>query len=100
MEIALKIDAGRLLFGLSRIGYTTSASLCDIIDNSIRAEASDITLLLRKRREDFSDSRKNNVSEYVIIDNGKGMMDVRKALVLGADDTEYEANSLSKFDLG
>jgi len=37
MEIELKIDAGRLLFGLSRIGYTTSSAICDIIDNSIRA---------------------------------------------------------------
>ena len=60
--IELKIDAGRLLFGLSRIGYTTSLALCDIIDNSIRAEATNISVVLKKEREDFSDSKQNNVS--------------------------------------
>lgn len=100
--IELKIDAGRLLFGLSRIGYTTSTALCDIIDNSIRAEATAISVVVKKEREDYADTKQNNVSEYVIIDNGKGMsrQGIVDALTLGASDMDYEQNSLSKFGLG
>ncbi len=102
MGIDLKIDAGRLLFGLSRIGYTTSSAICDIIDNSIRANASVIRLLIAKERKDFSDLKKNNVKEYAIIDNGLGMNrdSILEALKLGSSDENYEEHSLSKFGLG
>ncbi len=102
MTIDLKIDAGRLLFGLSRIGYTTSSAICDIIDNSIRAEASVIRLLIIKERKDFSDLKKNNVKEYALIDNGSGMNReaILEALKLGSSDENYEEHSLSKFGLG
>jgi hypothetical protein len=102
IPVELKIDAGRLLFGLSRIGYTTSAALCDIIDNSIRANATEITLLLKKEREDYSDSKQNNVSAYTIVDNGSGMsrQGILDALALGASEMDYGQNSLSKFGLG
>lgn len=101
-ELELKIDAGRLLFGLSRIGYTTSSAICDIIDNSVRAKADNIHLLVRKKREDLADSRKNNVSEYVVIDDGIGMTSdqILEALKLGSSDDDYDINSLSKFGLG
>lgn len=102
MAIDLKIDAGRLLFGLSRIGYTTSSAICDILDNSIRAQASYIRLLIVKERKDFSDMKKNNVKEYIIIDNGDGMDrdSILEALKLGSSDASYEEQSLSKFGLG
>lgn len=101
-EIDLEIDAGRLLFGLSRIGYTTSSALCDIIDNSVRANASNIRLLIKKEREDFSDSKRNNIKEYLVIDDGCGMDDsgIQEALKLGSSPSNYEENSLSKFGLG
>jgi len=102
VPVDLKIDAGRLLFGLSRIGYTTSAALCDIIDNSIRADATNVYLFLKKEREDYSDAKQNNVSEYAVIDNGNGMsrQGILDALALGASEMGYEQNSLSKFGLG
>lgn len=102
MEIELKIDAGRLLFGLSRIGYTTSSAICDIIDNSIRANSGNIRLLIAKERQDFSDTKKNNIKEYLIIDDGDGMSNdqVIEALKLGSSEIDYEENSLSKFGLG
>ena len=98
----LTINPGRLLFGLSRIGYTTSAALCDIMDNSIRAKASNINLLVKKEKTSFSDSRKNNVSEYLVIDDGEGMnaAGIKDALILGSPNEGYEENSLSKFGLG
>ena len=101
-KIDLSIDAGRLLFGLSRIGYTTSAAICDIIDNSVRANANNINLLIKKEREDFSDSKRNNVKEYIIIDDGDGMDEnaIKEALKLGSTDDDYDDKSLSKFGLG
>jgi len=101
-KIYLSIDAGRLLFGLSRIGYTTSAAICDIIDNSVRANANNINLLIKKEREDFSDYKRNNVKEYIIIDDGDGMDEgaIEEALKLGSTDDHYDDKSLSKFGLG
>lgn len=101
-EINLTINAGRLLFGLSRIGYTTSSAICDIIDNSIRAKATKIDVLITKEREDLSDAKKNNVKQYIIIDNGSGMNQdgLLNALKLGSSDEDYEQSSLSKFGLG
>lgn len=102
MSVDLEIDAGRLLYGLSRIGYTTSAAICDIIDNSVRAKADLIKLLIIKERRDFSDNKRNNVSEYVIIDDGDGMNreSLLEALKLGSSDNLYGEKSLSKFGLG
>ncbi len=97
-----EIDAGRLLFGLSRIGYTTSSAICDIIDNSVRAQASNIHLVIKKLDDSYADSKKNNVKEYIIIDDGTGMNQegIRSALMLGSSDEEYEPKALSKFGLG
>lgn len=102
MEINLEIDPGRLLYGLSRIGYTTSSAICDIIDNSIRANAKFVYLIIVKERRDLSDSKKNNVKEYLIVDNGDGMNreEIIDALKLGSADQHYEQHSLSKFGLG
>lgn len=101
-EINLNISAGRLLFGLSRIGYTTSSAICDIIDNSMRAKASSITILITKMRDDLADSKKNNVKQYIIVDNGCGMNNegLLNSLKLGSSEEEYEPFSLSKFGLG
>ena len=102
MAVNLEIDAGRLLYGLSRIGYTTSSAICDIIDNSIRANSTFVRLIIVKERQDFSDSKKNNIREYLIIDDGDGMNrnQIIEALKLGASDETYEEYSLSKFGLG
>ena len=101
-EVSLNIHAGRLLYGLSRIGYTTSSAICDIIDNSIRAKASNINILITKSRLDLADSKKNNVKQYIIIDDGIGMNTdgLLNALKLGSSDEDYELFSLSKFGLG
>lgn len=101
-EISLGFDPGRVCFGLSRIGYTPASAICDILDNSVRAEASTIRVIIVKERQDLSDARKNNVKEYLVIDDGLGMNaeGMRNALKLGSSDENYENNSLSKFGLG
>lgn len=101
-DVDLGIDPGRVLFGLSRIGYNPPSALCDIIDNSVRFGAKNIKILIVKQREEVNDSRKNNVKEYLVIDDGKGMDDegLKEALKLGSTEENYESNSLSKFGLG
>jgi Histidine kinase-, DNA gyrase B-, and HSP90-like ATPase len=101
-QIEIGIDPGRVLFGLSRIGYSTSSALCDIIDNSVRANATKIYLVPVKERNELGDSRRNNIKEYQIIDDGVGMSEdeILEALKLGSSASTYESNSLSKFGLG
>ncbi len=101
-ETEIGIDVGRVLFGLSRIGYTTSSAICDIIDNSVRANAKNIYLDIIKARKNFTDSKRNNVKEYTIIDDGDGMDEegILDALKLGSSNNNYEKNTLAKFGLG
>ena len=101
-DVDLTIDPARVCFGLSRIGYTPTSALCDIIDNSVRAKAKNIRILIVKEHPDFNDSRKNNVKEYLVVDDGDGMDEqgLKEALKLGSTADFYEPNSLSKFGLG
>ncbi|CAN1209481.1 ATP-binding protein [Tumidithrix helvetica PCC 7403] len=101
-EVSLEIDPGRIVFGLSRIGYIPATAICDILDNSVRAKAQNIYIQILKEREDLNDNKKNNIKEYLVIDDGKGMNETEmiEALKLGSSDQAYEANSLSKFGLG
>jgi Histidine kinase-, DNA gyrase B-, and HSP90-like ATPase len=101
-EVNLEIDPGRICFGLSRIGYIPATAICDILDNSIRANARNVRILINKEREELNDSRKNNVKEYLVVDDGKGMNEAEmlEALKLGSSKQSYEPNSLSKFGLG
>ena len=102
MEIELKMNPKRVCFGLSRIGYTPASAICDIVDNSITADASKIIIKIIKENDVFNDNRLNNTKEYIIIDNGKGMRDeeIIKSLELGSSSDNYDENSLSKFGLG
>lgn len=101
-EVELPINPGRVSFGLSRIGYNPTTALCDIIDNSVRAGSKNINILIIKERPELSDRRKDNVKEYVVIDDGSGMDDagIQNALTLGSPEDNYEEHSLSKFGLG
>jgi hypothetical protein len=101
-SFVIKINPGRVLFGLSRIGYTPASALCDIIDNSVMAGATNINILIERENSAYNDNRRGNVSDYYIIDNGKGMSEqgLLKALELGSPDEGYASNTLSKFGLG
>lgn len=101
-QVSLELDPGRICFGLSRIGYTPATALCDILDNSVRAKATNVHIQIIKAREELNDNKKNNVKEYVVIDDGIGMndSDIIEALKLGSSEQNYGENSLSKFGLG
>lgn len=101
-KINLKINPGRLCYGLSRIGYNPTSAICDIVDNSVMADATNIHIKIVKDNIHFEDNRKNNVKEYLIIDDGNGMKyeKMLEALSLGSDNIDYADNTLSKFGLG
>lgn len=97
-----KMNAGRVLFGISRIGYTPASAICDIIDNSVSAKAENIRVFIKKKNKNFNLNKKDNVEEYLIIDDGKGMSGaaLENALDLGSSDLLYAQDTLSKFGLG
>lgn len=97
-----KMNAARVLFGISRIGYTPASAICDIIDNAVSAKAKNVRVLIKKKNQNFNLNKKDNVEEYLIIDDGKGMSEseIENALDLGSCDAFYSRDSLSKFGLG
>lgn len=101
-KIDLSINPGRLCYGLSRIGYTPTSAICDIVDNAVAANAKNIHVKILKENIHFEDNRKNNVKEYIIVDDGNGMIYEKmiNALSLGSSNLEYADDTLSKFGLG
>lgn len=97
-----KINAARICFSISRIGYTPASAICDIIDNAVSAHASNIHVEIIPKQNDNNINKKNNIDEYRIIDDGDGMNQekLENALDLGSDDSLYTKDTLSKFGLG
>lgn len=101
-EVSIPVNPGRVLFGLSRIGYTPSSAICDIADNAVVAGAKNVWVKISKENSRYADTRPGNVKEYLIIDDGEGMDEatLKRALELGSTDQFYGADTLSKFGLG
>lgn len=97
-----KINATRICFGISRIGYTPASAICDIIDNAVSAYAKNIHIKIIQKSTSTNLNKKNDVQEYLIIDDGCGMNKekIENALDLGSSDTFYSEGTLSKFGLG
>ena len=97
-----KINAARICKAISRIGYTPASAICDIVDNAVSHHATEIHIKIIKKNNSYNDNKKNNVEEYLIIDNGDGMsLEVLdNALDLGSLDVYYDEGTLSKFGLG
>ena len=97
-EKELPINALRVCEAIAKIGYTPSAALMDLADNSFTASATQIHISLSTVG---NYAKKGNVIEYGIMDNGSGMDEVgiENALRLGSDD-DYQQDSLSKFGMG
>lgn len=96
----LNINPDRICEGISKIGYSPSSALMDIIDNSVTAEAKKIYIDFQLR-EGVPLTRRDSILSFRVIDNGFGMenFEIKKALDLGSL-VDYPNNSLSKFGLG
>jgi len=97
---AIELNAARICDGLRKIGYTPPTAITDIVDNSVQSDAKNIYIKAQAIVQ--SDSRRDNVKSYLIIDDGYGMDSdgIKDALTLGASDQNYDPDSLSKFGLG
>ncbi len=82
-------NAGILIYALQHLGYKNDVALCDIIDNSIDAGATKISLYMDK-------------DKIMIVDNGKGMTFsiLDEALKLGSDIIRENNTTLGKFGMG
>ena len=82
----------RLIESMRSVGYSFEDAVADILDNSIRAGATKITI-----QSSFPPSK-----PYLLIaDNGKGMTqdELKEAMRFGSE-VDYEESSLGKFGLG
>lgn len=99
-KIPRKMVASRICDAIAAIGYTNYSAIMDIIDNSISAEAKNVTIqFFTEDLKNFSD--RSNVSSVRIIDDGRGMNhdQLLAALDIGSIQT-YPENSLSKYGFG
>ena len=85
-------SASRLMESMRSVGYGFENAVADILDNSIRAGATIITI-----EPKFSGSQ----SYFLIADNGKGMDEdeLDEAMRFGSE-SDYGPSSLGKFGLG
>jgi len=85
-------NARRTIEALRELGYDSYASVLDLIDNCIDAQASNVAIIVSEERGDI---------QIVIEDDGMGMDEetLDEALRLGSE-TQHEAGDLGKFGLG
>jgi hypothetical protein len=90
--IELIPSAKRLITSLRDMGYDFAQAVADVVDNSIEAKASIVTIDIEFDGDD---------SWVRITDNGRGMTaeELREALRFGAQ-REYSKDDLGKFGLG
>ena len=103
-KVTGKINAGRLLAALGRIGYKPESAILDIVDNSVSARATKIDILLTLKQDTVKGKgRKRAALDCVTIkDTGKGMDEegLTNALSIGSSDEFYDTDTLSKFGMG
>jgi len=99
-SVTVGFDAIRVCEAIAKIGYEPYTAIMDIIDNSVTAEASTISISIELRPGKTLKNR-NSVSSYKIIDDGKGMShdEIVNAFTLGSK-RNYGRNSLSKYGMG
>lgn len=86
-------NAKILIYAMQHLGYDNFVALCDIIDNSIDANATSIEIYI---------SAKNNNFQIIIVDNGCGMTKetLDEALKFGSDSSHDEISDLGKYGMG
>lgn len=99
--LEIEMNALRVVNAISRIGYSTHSAIMDIIDNSITAKATKVTIEFVPF-EGMTLNQKNTSEIIRIIDNGNGINNekIKDVLRLGSSSDGYEHNSLSKYGMG
>lgn len=86
-------NAKILISAMQHLGYDNFVAICDIIDNSIDAEATKINIYVSNKNDNF---------QIVIQDNGCGMdyETLDEALKFGSDTSHDEMSDLGKYGMG
>lgn len=86
-------NASLLIYAMQHLGYDNYVAICDIIDNSIDANATEIKV--------FVSNKKDN-SQIIIQDNGCGMNEkiLDEALKFGSKTYHDELSDLGKYGMG
>lgn len=86
-------NASILIYALQHLGYDNYVALCDIIDNSIDAEAKNININIAVGESGF---------KITIADDGYGMNRevLDQSLRLGSDVDTHDIDNLGKFGMG
>lgn len=93
MRVELIPSAKRLIRSLRDIGYEFVDAVADIVDNSVEAQATLISITLKFEGED---------SYMTIADNGIGMAskDIQEALRFGSNRSYEDSDDLGRYGLG
>ena len=93
MPVELIPSAKRLIRSLRDIGYEFVDAVADIVDNSVEAEATVVSINLKFEGED---------SYLTIADNGTGMAskEMQEALRFGSNRVYGDSDDLGRFGLG
>lgn len=101
--MGLGIQSGAGIDGWKNGDYTTYSALCEIIDNSIQAEAENIHIIVAEKKV-LSPSGKNIklISDVIIYDDGNGISSeiMDKCLVFGGSNRLGSKKGLGKFGHG
>lgn len=86
-------NAKILIYAMQHLGYDNYVALCDIIDNSIDANATVIKVYISNKAGNF---------QIIVQDNGYGMTEkaLDEALKFGSDSTHDELSDLGKYGMG
>ena len=98
-------NVGRVFQALGRIGYDPVWALLDLVDNSVSANATCISINTVEEpaeRKAGLRGRYRVLKSFVVADNGCGMNEagIANALTLGASTELHREHTLSKFGMG
>jgi len=99
-------DAGRVFQALGRIGYDPVSAILDIVDNSVSAGSTCVTININQESSKQQEGRRGRpraiLKSFIIADNGCGMDEsgLANALMLGSSTQQYSEHTLSKFGMG
>ena len=98
-------NVGRVFQALGRIGYDPVWALLDLVDNSVSANATCVSINIEEEpaeRKAGTRGRSRVLKSFVVADNGCGMDEVgiANALTLGSSTELHREHTLSKFGMG
>jgi len=95
------VSSGLALTAFRSQGFGPTTAICEIIDNSIEAKATEIYIDLKWKKKELG-QRVERVEEFRFIDNGVGMesQKVEDCLVLGESTRRLGQKGIGRFGVG